>query len=174
MLAWDKSGLGAVFSGSAPGGSPRGADMGSHGPQILSLLLACLCYGIAASFTNLHLTQVPAIVTAAGSQCGATLALFVPMVWLWPAKTPGMTAWVAIAISGVVCTGLAYILYFRLIRRVGPARAMTVTFLIPVFAVLLGVLFLNEAVTLWMLGCGVVIVCGTALSTGLVALPLRR
>lgn len=182
MLAWDKSGLGALIGGKAiEGGTSIGAavgeggpDMSHQGPQILSLLLACLCYGIAASFTKLHLTQVPPIVTAAGSQCGATLALLVPMVWLWPAKNPSATAWVAIAISGVICTGLAYILYFRLIRRVGPARAMTVTFLIPVFAVLLGVIFLNEAVTLWMLVCGLVIVCGTALSTGLVTLRLKR
>jgi drug/metabolite transporter (DMT)-like permease len=167
MLAWDRTGLGASAA-------TAGASSESHGLQILALLLACLCYGIAASFTKLHLTQVPPIVTAAGSQCGATLALFLPMVWLWPASSPGTTAWVAIAVSGVVCTGLAYILYFRLIRRIGPAKAMTVTFLIPVFAVLAGVLFLGEAVTLWMLGCGVVIVCGTVLSTGLVTVPLGR
>jgi drug/metabolite transporter (DMT)-like permease len=164
LLAWDKSGLGSMLGdGTAHG----------HGPQILAVLLACLCYGIAASFTKLHLTHVPPIVTAAGSQCGAALALVAPMVWLWPAQNPGVRAWIAIAISGIACTGLAYILYFRLIRRVGPARAMTVTFLIPVFAVLMGVLFLGEVVTPWMLGCGMVIVCGTALSTGLVTLPRR-
>ncbi len=189
MLAWDKSGLGALIAGSAsttmptpystPYSTPSStsiptAEGSGHGLQILSLLLACLCYGIAASFTKRYLTQVPPIVTAAGSQCGATLALVLPMVCLWPAQNPGTTAWVAIAVSGVVCTGLAYILYFRLIGRVGPAKAMTVTFLIPVFAVITGVVFLGETVTLWMLGCGVVIVCGTVLSTGLVALPLRR
>ena len=51
---------------------------------------------------------------------------------------------------------------------------MTVTFLIPVFGVFFGTVFLGEAVTLWMLGCGLVIVCGTALSTGLVTLPLAQ
>ena len=110
------------------------------------------------------------LVTATGSQCGATLALVVPMLWLWPAQNPGLKAWLAMIVSGVVCTGLAYVLYFRLIGRVGPAKAMTVTFLIPVFAVLFGLVFLGEAVTLWMLMCGVVIVCGTALSAGLLSL----
>jgi len=67
----------------------------------------------------------------------------------------------------VLCTGVAYILYFRLIENVGPAGSLTVTFVVPVFAVLYGALFLNEAVSLWMVVCGAIIVCGTALSTGL-------
>ena len=65
---------------------------------------------------------------------------------------------------------MAYILYFRLIENVGPARSLTVTFVVPVFAMVYGALFLNESVSLWMMFCGAIIVCGTALSTGL----LRR
>ena len=81
---------------------------------------------------------------------------------------PGAGAWGAMLAVGVFCTGLAYILYFRLIETGGPARALTVTFVVPVFAVLYGVLLLGETVTLWMLVCAAVIVCGTALSSGLV------
>ena len=69
----------------------------------------------------------------------------------------------------MLCTGVAYILYFRLIANAGPARALTVTFLIPVFAVTYGVAFLGESVTLWMLLCAGVIICGTALASGLVS-----
>jgi drug/metabolite transporter (DMT)-like permease len=67
------------------------------------------------------------------------------------------------------------VLYFRLIESAGPARAVSVTFVVPVFAVFYGVLFLGEHVTGWMLLCGAVIVIGTALSTGLLKfrLPLR-
>ena len=72
---------------------------------------------------------------------------------------------------GVLCTGLAYFLYFRLIERLGPAKAMTVTFLVPVFALLYGNILLHEALTLHMLLCGAVVVLGTALSTGLLRLP---
>ena len=74
----------------------------------------------------------------------------------------------ALTVLGVACTGLAYILFFRLIERAGPARALTVTFLVPVFAVFYGTVFLGEHVTAWMLLCAAVIVCGVALSTGLV------
>ena len=71
------------------------------------------------------------------------------------------------------CTGLAYILFFRLIESAGPARALTVTFLVPVFALFYGAVFLGEEITQWMLICAVVIVCGVALSTGLVKLGRR-
>jgi drug/metabolite transporter (DMT)-like permease len=73
---------------------------------------------------------------------------------------------------GVLCTGIAYVLYFRLIEKVGAAGSLTVTFLIPVFAVLYGTLFLDESVTPWMLLCAAVILCGTALSVDI--LRLRR
>ena len=73
---------------------------------------------------------------------------------------------------GVLCTGVAYILYFWLIENIGPARALTVTFVLPVFAVVYGLIFLQEAISLWMLLCGAIIICGTALSADLI--KLRR
>jgi drug/metabolite transporter (DMT)-like permease len=69
----------------------------------------------------------------------------------------------------VLCTGIAYLLYFRLITDVGPARALTVTFLIPVFGMLWGAVFLGEAITATMLaGCALVLV-----GTGLILAPAR-
>jgi drug/metabolite transporter (DMT)-like permease len=88
--------------------------------------------------------------------------------WYWPAQPLSGRAWLAVTALGVVCTGIAYIIYFRLIARAGPARALAVTFAVPVFAVLYGVVLLGEVVTPWMAGCGLVIVLGTALSTGLI------
>jgi drug/metabolite transporter (DMT)-like permease len=85
-----------------------------------------------------------------------------------------LNAWGALLALGVVCTGVAYVLYFRLIEHAGPAKALAVTFLVPVFAVLYGTLLLREALTSWMLICGAVIVLGTALSTGLLKLPKRN
>ena len=105
---------------------------------------------------------------ASVSTLGAALVLALPTLWFWPATTPGLRAWGAVAAIAVLCTGIAYIMYFRLIARVGSSRALAVTFLAPVFAVLYGMLFLGEHVTPWMLGCGLVIVCGTLLSTGLI------
>ena len=162
MLAWRATGPAAAFSSTASGTAP--------GWAVLACLAACLCYGVAASYTKRYLTGIPPLVTAAGSQIGATLGLALPAAVLWPTRMPSVSAWLALLVVGVVCTGLAYILFFRLIENAGPQRALSVTFLVPVFAVFYGAVFLGEAVTPWMLTCAAVIVCGTALSTGLLKL----
>lgn len=131
-------------------------------------LLATLCYGIAASFTKRHLTGTHPLATAAGSQMGATLGLALPTLWLWPDHGVSTTAWGAMAAVALLCTALAYILFFRIIEKAGPSKALTVTFLVPVFALLYGAVFLNETITPWMVFCGLVIMAGTALSTGMV------
>lgn len=134
---------------------------------VLACLCATLCYGIAASFTKKYLQGLPSLLTATGSQIGASIGLALPAVATWPAVSPTWSAWVALVVSGVVCTSLAYILYFRLIESAGPAKALTVTFLIPVFALGYGWIFLAEPITLTMLGCGAIVLLGTALSAGL-------
>ena len=73
----------------------------------------------------------------------------------------------------MLCSGVAYILYFRLIEHAGPARALTVTYLVPVFAVAYGVVALGESLTPWMLMCGAIILAGTAVASGLVKLPVQ-
>ena len=141
---------------------------GGSGLAIVACLTATFCYGVAGSFTKRYLQHVPSMVTATGSLWGASLSLLVPALLTWPQQPPSMRAWLALGIAGLLCTALAYVLYFRLMTRTGPARAMTVTYLIPVFANLFGVLFLDEVVTHWMMGCALVIVAGTALASGLV------
>jgi drug/metabolite transporter (DMT)-like permease len=66
-----------------------------------------------------------------------------------------------------ICTALAYLLYFRLLARVGPARAVTVTYLVPMFATVWGALLLGEVFTLRMGLGGAIVLAGTALATGL-------
>lgn len=148
---------------------------GSTSPMLTLLamgacLLATLCYGIAASFTKRHLAGAHPLATAAGSQLGATLGLCLPTLWLWPERALSGTAWAAMAAVALLCTSLAYILFFRIIAQAGPSKALTVTFMVPVFALLYGSLFLSETITPWMLVCGLVILAGTALSTGLISL----
>jgi drug/metabolite transporter (DMT)-like permease len=162
LLAWDQASFKPVAHGFAPGWA------------VLACLVATLCYAVAASATKRYLAGVPALVTAAGSQVGATLTLAVPALWLRPAHMPGTSAWLALVVLAVVCTGLAYVLYFRLIDHAGPSRALAVTFLIPVFAVAYGALFLGETVTLKMVLCGAVVLAGTALSTGRLSFGRRR
>ena len=79
-------------------------------------------------------------VSAAGSQIVAALLLLPFAVWFWPNAQPGLMAWAAAIVLGVGCTALAFLLFFRLIAHVGASRAVTVTFLIPLFGVLWGFL----------------------------------
>ena len=162
MLAWDK----ASFKPDASGLS--------SGWGVLACLFACLCYGISASFTKRFLGGLPSLVSSTGSQLGAALALLPLTIFYWPSQAVSMKAWGAVITLGVVCTGFAYILFFRLIERAGPAKALSVTFAIPVFAVLYGVILLGETVTPWMVGCGLVIVLGTTLSTGILKFSSLR
>ena len=166
LLVLGKSGFSTGVSGATP----------SSGITLLAMgacLLATLCYGLAASYTKRYLSGAHPLATAAGSQIGASLVLLLPTVWLWPEQPVSRSAWVAVAAVALLCTAIAYILFFHLIEKAGPAKALTVTFLVPVFALIYGVLFLNEAITIWTLLCGCVILVGTSLSTGFLSLPIR-
>ena len=161
-LAWRNVNQEAAFK---PGGS---------GWAIVACLAATVLYGFSANFTKKHLNGVPPLAVAAGSQGFAALFLCVPAAVLWPATMPSAQAWGAVAVLAVLCTGVAYILFFRLIAHIGAANAISVTFLIPVFGVLWGALFLGETVTGAMAAGCVVIVLGTALATGALRLPAAR
>jgi drug/metabolite transporter (DMT)-like permease len=146
------------------------AGTGEASPlAVLACLCACLFYGIAASFTRRFLAGVPSLALATGSQIGASLVLLPLMIWTWPEQPAPMEAWGAVTVLGVFCTGLAYVLFFRLIEQTGPSRALTVTYAIPMFAIVYGVVLLGESLTLWMGLCGTIIMLGTALSTGFLA-----
>lgn len=140
---------------------------GGTGWAVLACLGATLCYGIAANHAKRFLAGVPPLANATGSQIGASVGLALPTLWFWPEHTPSLQAWLAIVALAVFCSALAYILYFRLIAHAGPAKAVTVTFMIPLFAVFYGSVFLGESVTGWMVVCGGVILLGIALATGL-------
>lgn len=147
---------------------------GGSGWAILAGLGATLSYGISASVAKRHFSGVRPLAVAAGSQTAAALWLLPFSLAAWPTISPSPHDWAAAIMLGVLCTGIAYILYFRLIARVGPAMAMTVTFLIPAFAMLWGGLFLGEQVTPTMLAGCAVILAGTSLAAGLVKLGARK
>lgn len=154
-LAMDKAGL-------------RHGDLSSpeNTSAIVACLLATLSYGVAANYTRRYLAGIAPLVTAAGSQLGASLALCIPAWLAWPQENAPAVAWLSVFAVGVLCTAAAYVLYFRLIAHAGAPRALAVTFVVPVFAMVYGTLLLNEKVTRWMLGCGLVVILGTALATG--------
>lgn len=155
FLAWDK----ASFK---PGADHSGFF------AVLACAGATFCYGVAANATKRYLSGVSPLAVATGSQFAAALMLALPAAWLWPAALPSGTAWGAALALAALCTALAYILYFRLMSRVGPTNAVSVTFLIPLFAMLWGALFLSEAVTAQMVAGGGIVLVGIALALGLV------
>ena len=132
----------------------------------LAGLAAALSYALASGYVKRRSYAVDSTALAGGSNVAAAAVLLPFALAVPPAGLPTAdAAWAAVAL-GVVCTGIAYLLYFRLINDVGPARALTVTFLIPVFGMLWGALFLGEAITATMLAGGALVLVGTWLILG--------
>jgi drug/metabolite transporter (DMT)-like permease len=136
--------------------------------SVLACLLAALCYGASGNVIKERMPHLHPWVIAGGTMLGATLWLAVPSVLTWPPTPPSSQAWGAMAVAGVACSAVAFMLYFELMQRVDMIRTSSVTYLITVFALFYGALFLDERITLWMLFCGAVVLVGTALATGLI------
>jgi drug/metabolite transporter (DMT)-like permease len=156
LLAWDQAGLRADASGLHPIWA------------MLACLGACISYALAASYTRLYLQDVPPLAAATGSQIGAALGMALPALWLWPQQTPSQAAWLSLLVLGALCTGVAYLLYFRLLGSASPSRALAVTYLIPLFAVSYGVTLLDEPFTSGMGLSALIILLGTAMATGMI------
>ena len=139
------------------------------GMPIVAVLGATLSYGIASVATKKYLAQVDSMTGAGGSLVFAAAALLPFAALAWPTDSPGALAWLSAVLLGVFCTGFAYVVFFRLIERIGSVGAVTVTFLVPAFAMLWGALLLDEEVTVRMLAGAAIILVGTSLTTGLLA-----
>ncbi len=129
-----------------------GADLlGQIGGNVvaqLECLAATLCYALAGVYARRFRTMgVPPVAVSTGQLTAATLVM-APLVLLfeppWLASAPSLEAWAALAALALVCTSFAYILYFKLLASAGATNSLLVTFLIPVTAILLGVLILGE------------------------------
>lgn len=122
--------------------------MAGSGLAVLAAAGGALCYGVGANFTKRYARHIDSLAVATGSLLLPAVILVPAAVLAWPATPPSLHAWIAVLLMGALSTGFAYILYFRLIANVGPAKAISVAYLIPAFAVLFGALLLDEKVTL--------------------------
>jgi drug/metabolite transporter (DMT)-like permease len=142
-----------------------GLRPGATSDQVLLAVAACLvasiCYALAGVYTKRALSDVPSHAIACASQVFAALALM-PLLPLTTIPGP-LTGLVVINVLGLAIgsTAIAYLIYFKLIADVGPQRALTVTFLIPLFGVLWGALFLGEPLTANLMIGGALVVAGT-------------
>ncbi len=151
------------------------------------LMAGTLMYAMSVHFNQRFLPGMSPMAISAGTMGWGGVCLLAPALWAGPmpmahaglgqgaapalwADVP-LAAWASLAGLGVLCTALAYVMFFRLIQRIGPSRALTVTFLIPVFGMLWGALWLGEAITPTMLFSTGIIAWGTWLSNRRPALP---
>lgn len=138
---------------------------------VVAALCATSLYALAAHVTQRSLAGVAPFVVATGSQTAAAVMLLPLVAFTWPAVAPTARAWGYAMLLGSVCTALAFVMYFRLIARAGPATAMTVTYLIPVFGVTWGALLLDERLPASAIAGGCFVLAGVALATWT---PARR
>ena len=158
--------LGVAGVGLLLGVEPAALQAGAW-PAIAATLAATCCYGIASNYARVVSTPGP-LANAHGSMWAAVLWV-VPLLAFMPPPVPSVPSsgvLATVAALGLLCTGVAYLLYFRLVAEIGAAPALTVGFLIPLFGVLWGWLFLGESVGWHTLGGAAVVVLGTALVTG--------
>jgi drug/metabolite transporter (DMT)-like permease len=139
-------------------------------PEVLLAALACVgasaCYGISTPLMKRAITRMQPLEIAAGIH-GISLVFLIPgAVWSWPDAhfTPGALA--AVALMGVVTSGLAYWMHIRILAHVSPVAAMSPTFMIPVFGVTWGHIFLGEQLSSGIYAGGALVLLATGLITG--------
>ena len=132
---------------------------------ILSALLAFLFYGTAINLTVNNLQGVSGLTITAGGLFVSSLVLLPFALWARPEVLPVGNIWWSVFALGIVCTGFGFVMFYRLIDRIGAGRAIMTTYLIPVFSILWGNIFLGESVTLIMVvGC-ILVLLGVGLTT---------
>ncbi|NNC89296.1 MAG: DMT family transporter [Akkermansiaceae bacterium] len=149
ILAWDRLSF-------RPGGS---------GWAVLAVLAGTMAYAGASNFAKVRLAGVHPLIVSGGSLLGASLLLLPFTIPLWPAEMPSPLSLVSALVLAVVCTAFGFFLFFDLLTRTGATAATTVTFIIPIFGILWGALFLGERVTVQMIAGMIVALGGTALVT---------
>ncbi len=114
---------------------------------VAASLLAALLYAVGGVYAKTRFTGVAPITVATGQQLGAAALLLLPTLLLPPAKAPSAPVGAAVLSLALACTALGFVLFYRLLARLGPTRALSVTFLVPVFGLAWGALFLGEPIT---------------------------
>lgn len=141
---------------------------------VLAVLGTSFFYGFSSNYARRHAATLDHFNSAHGSLWVAFLLILPATPGNLPPGPIGADLVAAAVVLGIVCTGIAYLLYFRLIRDEGPMYALTVAYLIPVFGVLWGVMLLGEPITPALIGGGILILAGVSLATGTAQRLLRR
>ncbi len=136
----------------------------------LAIILAAILYALSGTYGRRFSKQgVPPLVVATG-QVSASTVLLLPAVLLidqpWQLAAPAVRSWAAIAGLGVISTGAAYLLYFRVLATAGATNILLVNFLVPITAIVLGILVLDEVLLTQHIAGMLLIAAGLALMDG--------
>jgi drug/metabolite transporter (DMT)-like permease len=143
-----------------------GPALGDGSPwAIIEVLLVAVCYATAPIIAARKLADVPALPMTAVCLAGAAIVYAPPALLTWPQTLPDVRVLAALAGLAVLCTALAFLVFFALIREVGPSRALVFTYVNPAVAVTAGVLVLGEPLTATILVSFVLILAGSVLAT---------
>jgi drug/metabolite transporter (DMT)-like permease len=132
-------------------------------PAILACVLATACYGLGGIYIKKRASDLAPKAMAAGSQFSAGIAVLPFAAAFPPAHAPALAQIAALALFALLCSAVAYLIYYKLIAELGPTKALTVTFLIPVFGMLWGFLLLGERISPAMIAGSALVLAGTAL-----------
>lgn len=147
------------FAGVVVLASGRAAGSGI-GMAVAAGATAAFLYAVGLHLVRRHLTGLPSGAVAAAT-VGASALLLLPFaVAAWPSQPVPLQSWVSAALLGVLCTGLGFVMYYRLIARLGAGRVSTVTYLIPVFGVAWAWMLLGETPT-WSMGVSALLILGS-------------
>jgi len=133
---------------------------------LAAALLASLFYGLAINLMAQYLPSVSGVAVTTGSLIFSSIILLPFALWQMPEELPTGAIWLSVLSLGVICTGFAFVLFYRLIGRIGSTLAVTNTFLIPLFSLFWANIFLGEEVTLFMLFACALVLTGVGLTTG--------
>lgn len=141
---------------------------------LIAAVCGPICYALSACYAKKYLSSFSPFVNATGSSLTSGV-LLLPLAWYWwPDEPVSTTAWMAALVLAVFCSAIAYVLYYRLIQHIGPARAMTVSYLVPVVGLFWGWTLLDENFTLRTLSGVLLIFTGLALANGLLGRSIAQ
>jgi drug/metabolite transporter (DMT)-like permease len=146
-----------------------GVDLGGTGSELLgglAVLLAALGYAIGGFMVKRRFATAPPVGVAAWVMVASTILLLPVALATLPSEAPSLGPIASVVGLGVVGTGIAFAIFYDLMRRVGPARTFIVTYLAPGFAVVYGALFLDERITAAILAGLALILAGSWLAVG--------
>ena len=141
---------------------------------VSAALCACFLYGMALNLVSRRLTAVSGLAITTGSLLFASVLLLPFSIQSLPDDRPGVYAWMAVMALGIGCTALAYLMFYRLIALIGSEQTIMTAYLIPLFSLMWGYLFLSESITAFtLLGC-LLVLLGVGMTTGKLSGLVKR